>query len=95
MAHLLSDTWAQALNQPELSPCLYCNMFEPAVPRGMLPNEFSGMSWLRGQIREVMDSVWAAAQEWQPDIILANQLAYGQVNYGVCMQSPLVVRLPQ
>jgi hypothetical protein len=46
----------------------------------MLPTEFSGMSWLRSQIADVMSSVAAAAEEWQPDIILANQLAYGQVN---------------
>jgi hypothetical protein len=37
------------------------------------------MLWLRGQIAAVMDSVAAAAESWQPDIILANQLAYGQV----------------
>jgi hypothetical protein len=45
----------------------------------MLPTELSGMSWLRSQIAAVMDSVAAAAEEWQLDIILANQLAYGQV----------------
>lgn len=32
----------------------------------MLPTEFSGMFWLRQQIQETMDSVWAAATEPGP-----------------------------
>lgn len=47
--------------------------------RGMLPTDMAGMFWLRGQIKEVMESVWAAAEAFKPDLMLANQLAYGQV----------------
>lgn len=48
--------------------------------RGMLPTDMGGMFWLRGQIREVMESVWAVAEAFKPDLMLANQLAYGQVS---------------
>jgi hypothetical protein len=44
------------------------------------------MSWLRSQIADVTSSVAAAAEDWQPDIILANQLAYGQVKMTVSLQ---------
>ncbi|WIA34522.1 hypothetical protein OEZ86_012845 [Tetradesmus obliquus] len=60
---------------------------------GMLPTELSGMSWLRSQIAAVMDSVAAAAEGWQPDIILANQLAYGQVHVAEKLQVPLHILL--
>lgn len=50
----------------------------------MLPTDMGGMFWLRGQIKEVMDSVWDAAQSFGPDLILANQLAYGQVGVLEC-----------
>eukprot|EP00775_Hariotina_reticulata_P002108 gene2108-2427_t len=34
--------------------------------KGMLPTEFSGMFWLRQQIQETMESVWAAATVPRP-----------------------------
>ncbi|KAF6260083.1 hypothetical protein COO60DRAFT_931819 [Scenedesmus sp. NREL 46B-D3] len=60
---------------------------------GMLPTELSGMAWLRKQIAAVMDSVAAAAEGWKPDIILANQLAYGQVHVAEKLRVPLHILL--
>jgi hypothetical protein len=58
----------------------------------MLPTNMSDMFWLRGQIKEIMDSVWEAVTtsvspsdtdttSYKPDLIIANQLAYGQVRW--------------
>eukprot|EP00878_Enallax_costatus_P007471 GHUV01007824.1.p1 GENE.GHUV01007824.1~~GHUV01007824.1.p1 ORF type:complete len:613 (+),score=211.59 GHUV01007824.1:409-2247(+) len=60
---------------------------------GMLPTDMGGMFWLRGQIQEVMDSVWSAAEAFGPDLILANQLAYGQVHAAEKLGVPLHVIL--
>jgi hypothetical protein len=67
----------------------------------MLPTSLADMAWLRSQIRSTVDSVWEAVTRpsgdgalFRPDLIISNQLAYGQVGGRMAAAFIVIVKLP-